>query len=67
MIEEGLHPEVIVHSEGFELLGWEKVCENHVIDLNCNKLVFNQLETDFLRLPVDLTGSPPLISWEMVW
>ena len=33
MIEEGLHPEVVVHSQGLELLGKGKVCEDHVMDL----------------------------------
>ena len=58
MVEEGLHPEVVVHSQGFELLGKGKVCEDHIMDLNRGKSVFNQLRQDLLQLPVVQTGSP---------
>src|ERR1700743_3584462 len=58
MVEEGLNPKVVVHPQGLELLGQGKVCENHIMDLNCNKSVFNQLRPDFLQLPVVQTGSP---------
>ena len=48
MVEKGLHPEVIVHPQGLELLGQRKVCEDHIVDLNHNKLVFNQTEDRFV-------------------
>ena len=64
MVEEGLHPEVFVHSQGLELLGKGKVCEDHIMDLNRGKSVFNQLRPDLLRLPVDQTGSLLQISLE---
>ena len=56
--EKGLHPEVVIHSKSLELLGQGKVCEDHVMDLNRNKLVFNQPRTNLLQLPVVQTGSP---------
>ena len=34
MIEEGLYPQIVVHSKSFELLGQGKVCEDHVMDLS---------------------------------
>ena len=48
VVEEGLHPEVVVHPQGFELLGKGKVCEDHIMDLNRGKSVFNQLRLDLL-------------------
>ena len=41
MVEKGLNPEVVVHSKSLELLGQREVCEDHMMDLNCNKSVFN--------------------------
>ena len=64
VIEEGLHPEVVVHPKSLKLLGEGEVCEDHIMDLNCGKLVFNQLRPDLLQLPVVQTGSPLQISWE---
>ena len=64
VVEKGLHPKVVVHSQGLELLGQRKVCEDHIMDLNHSKLVFNQLRTDLLQLPVVQTGSPLQPSWE---
>ena len=52
MVEEGLHPKVVVHSKSLELLSQGKVCENHIMDLNCNKLVFNQTEDRFVSGPL---------------
>ena len=63
MVEKGLHPQVVVHSKSLELLGQGKVCEVRIMDLNCNKLVFNQQRPDLLRLPVVLTGSPSRSLW----
>ena len=40
VVEKGLHPEVVVHSKSLELLGQREVCEDHIMDLNRNKLVF---------------------------
>ena len=65
MVEEGLHPEVVVYSQGFELLGKRKVRKNYIMDLNCDKSVFNQLRPDLLRLPVVQMGSPLQISLEL--
>ena len=48
VVEEGLHPQVVVHPQGLELLGQREVCEDHIMDLNCNKLVFNQTEDRFV-------------------
>ena len=48
MIKEGLNPKVVVHSQGFELLGQGKVGEDHVMNLGRNKSVFNQNETRFV-------------------
>ena len=62
VVKEGLYPEIVVHPQGLELLGKRKVREDHIMDLNHNKLVFNQLRTDLLQLPVVQMGSLPLIS-----
>ena len=40
VIKEGLHPKVVVHSQGLELLGQGEVSEDHIMDLSRNKLVF---------------------------
>ena len=48
MVKEGLHPQVVVHSKSLELLGQGEVCEDHIMDLNHNKLVFNQNEDRFV-------------------
>ena len=67
MVEEGLNPQVVVYSKSLELLGQREIRENHIMDLNHNKLVFNQLRPDLLRLPVLQMGSPLQISWELAW
>ena len=67
MVEEGLHPEIIVHPQGLEFLGQREVCEDHIMDLNHNKSVFNQLRPDLLQLPVVQMGSPLQTSWELAW
>ena len=64
MVEEGLHPEVVVHPQGLKLLGKGEVCEDHIMDLNHGKSVFNQLRPYLLQLPVVQTGSPLQIFWE---
>ena len=38
--EEGLHPEVVIHSKSLEFLGQWEVHEDHVVYLNSNGLVF---------------------------
>ena len=49
VIEKGLNPEVIVHPQGLELLGQGEVCEDHIMDLNRNKLVFIKRRPNLLR------------------
>ena len=59
MIEEGLHLQIVIHPKSLELLGQGEICEDHVMDLNHVKLIFNQTEERFdTRLPVDQKGSP---------
>ena len=65
MVKKGLHPEIVVHPQSLELLGKGKVCEDHIIDLNRGKSVFNQLRPDLLQLPVVQTGSPLQIFLEL--
>ena len=65
VVEEGLNPEVVIHSKSLELLGQREVCENHIMDLNCDKLVFIKRGPDLLRLPVVQTGSPLQTSLEL--
>ena len=65
MVEEGLNPEVVVHSKSLELLGQREVGKDHIMDLNHNKLVFNKWRPDLLRLPVVQMGSPLQISLEL--
>ena len=64
MVEEGLNPEVVVHSKSLELLGQKEVGKDHVMDLGQNKSVFIKRRPDLLRLPVVQTGSPLQIFWE---
>ena len=64
VVEEGLYPEVVVHPQDLKPLGKGKVHEDHIMDLNCGKSVFNQLRPDLLQLPVVQTGSPLPISLE---
>src|SRR6202000_915550 len=80
VVKKGLHPQVVVHPQGLELLGQGKVCEDHIMDLNRNKLVFNQNEDRFVmttccpdrQSPPDLLGGglvmvfKPLADWK-VW
>ena len=58
VIEEGLDPEVVVHSKSLELLGQREVSEDHVMNLERNRSVFNQTKTRFVTTPVVQTGSP---------
>ena len=48
MVEEGLNPEVVVHSKSLELLGQREVGKDHIMDLDRNKSVFHQKETRFV-------------------
>ena len=57
MVEEGLHPEVVVHSKSLELLSQGEVSKDHIMNLGRNKSVFIKRGPDLLRLPVVLTGS----------
>ena len=60
MIEKGLNPQVVILPQGLGLLSQREICEHHVIDLNCVKLIFNQTEERFdTQLPVVLKGSLP--------
>ena len=49
MIKEGLHPKIVVYPQGLELLSQGEVSEDHIMDLNCVKLVFNQTEDRFVH------------------
>ena len=49
MVEEGLHPEIIVHPKSLELLRKRVVGENHVMNLSQNKSVFIKRRPDLLR------------------
>src|ERR1700743_1923979 len=49
VVEKGLYPKVVVHPQGLELLGQGKVCEDHIMDLSCNKLVFIKRRPNLLR------------------
>ena len=64
IVEEGLNPQVVVHSKSLELLGQREVGEDHVMNLGRNRSVFNQTKTRFVMTPVDQTGSPLQIFWE---
>ena len=59
MVEEGLHPQMVVHSQGLKSLGQREVCNNHIMDLNHVELVFNQTECQGCSLR--LTGTSGLV------
>ena len=65
MVEEGLNPEVVIHSKSLELLGQREVGKDHVMNLGRNKSVFIKRRPDLLRLPVVQTGSLLQIFWEL--
>ena len=65
VVEKGLNPEVVIHPKSLELLSQGEVCEDHIMDLNHNKLIFNKRRQDLLRLPVVQTGSPLQTFWEL--
>ena len=48
MVEEGLHPKIVVHPVSFELLSQGEVSEDHVMDLGRNKSVFIKRRPDLL-------------------
>ena len=58
VVEEGLHPKIVVHPKSFELLSQGEICKNHVMDLSRSKSVFIKRRPDLLRLPVVQMGSP---------
>ena len=64
MVEEGLHPKIVIHSKSLELLGQREVCEDHMMDLNHKKLVFNQNEDRFVTTTCCPDGSPLQTSLE---
>ena len=64
MVEEGLHPQIVVHSKSFELLSQREVCEDHIMDLNSSGLVFSQLKAHLTKKPIVLTGNLPQIFLE---
>ena len=41
MVEEGSHPQIVIHPKSLELLGQREVFEDHVMDLNLSGLVFS--------------------------
>ena len=49
MVEEGLNPKVVVHSQGLELLGQWEVREDHIMDLSRSKSVFSNRRPDLLQ------------------
>ena len=49
MVEEGLHPKIVVHSQGLELLGQGEVREDHVMDLSRGKSVFIKRRPDLFQ------------------
>ena len=49
VVEKGLNPQVVVHSKSLELLSQGEVCEDHIVDLNRNKLVFIKRRPNLLR------------------
>ena len=48
MVEKGLHPKIVVHPQGLELLGQGEVCKDHVMDLSRCKSVFIKRKTRFV-------------------
>ena len=65
MVEEGLNPQVVVHSKSLELLGQREVSKDHVMNLGQNKSVFIKRRPDLLQLPVVQMGSPLQTSLEL--
>ena len=57
VVEEGLHPKIVVHSKSLELLCQGKVCEDHVMDLSRYKSVFVKEDQICYNIPVVLTGN----------
>src|ERR1700743_3480371 len=49
MVEKSLDPKVVVHPQGLEFLRQGEVCEDHVMDLSRNKLVFIKRRPNLLR------------------
>ena len=64
MVEKGLHPEIVVYSKSVELLGQGKVCEDHIMNLSRNKLVFIKRDQICFDIPVVQMGSPLQTFWE---
>ena len=44
VVEEGLHPQIVIHTKSLEFLDQGEVCEDHIVDVNHVELVFNQTE-----------------------
>ena len=63
MIEKGLHPEIIIHPQSLKLLRQQEVCQDHIVDLNSNGLVFPLNEKQLTQEPLVWTGTLPQISW----
>ena len=49
VVEKGLHPKVVIHPQGLELLGQGEVCKDHVMDLSRSKSVFIKRRPDLFR------------------
>ena len=65
MVEEGLHPQIVVHTKSLKLLGQREVCEDHIMDLNSSGLVFSNWKPICQRISVVLMGICPKIFFEM--
>ena len=49
MVKKGLHPKLVVHPQGLELLGQREVCKDHVMDLSRGKSVFTKRRPDLFQ------------------
>ena len=57
VIEKGLDPKVVVHSQGLKLLGQGKVCEDHVMDLSRSNQSSSKEDQICFDIPVVPMGS----------
>ena len=66
VVEEGLHPKVVVYPQGLKLLGQWKVCEDHVMDLSRSNQSSSKEDQICFDIPVVPTGSHLQTSLEKV-
>src|SRR6202000_1744371 len=59
VVKKGLNPKIVVHSKSLELLGQREVREDHIMDLNRNKLVFIKRRPNLLRHTCCPDGKSP--------